>query len=584
MIIKALADYYERMLADASVDIAPFGWFEGRLDYVVKINGSGGFVSLNSLKRQDGKRLVGRPILLPCIGKQALKQTNSGRDANLLWDNSSFVFGLGNKGGLKLESFISAIRENLADLNDDAVNAILKYLEAGKADKACFASVVEHSEHGTEISEGRANISFSLEGDCCLLITERENLKSRISQLEFTDGVPFGICSVSGKQNQPIELCHSVIKNMYNVQKDPILVSFNKPAFNSFRKEQSNNSPVSQRAAFAYTTALNTLLKQGSHQRMQVGDASTVFWAKEPDALEDDFSFFLGEPPKGEESVSFAKIRSLLSAVKTGIKPDEEDIPFYVLGLAPNAARISIRFWYEGSVGEIKERIAQHFEDIEMVRAKYDREYLSLFQLLLATATQGKADNIPPNLGGDLVRSVLSGSLYPRTLLANAIRRCKAEQRVTHAQAAIIKGVLTRDARFNKITKEVDVALDKTNGNEGYVLGRLFAALERIQEQAQSGLNKTIRDTYFGAACSSPLVTFTRLQSLAIHHLAKIRNSGKSTVWLEQLMQEIVGLLSAEGISPILSLEDQGRFSIGYYHQRQSFFTKKETEDKGEEA
>ncbi len=185
--------------------------------------------------------------------------------------------------------------------------------------------------------------------------------------------------------------------------------------------------------------------------------------------------------------------------------------------------------------------------------------------------------------GGDVVRAILGGTGYPRSLLANAVRRCKAEQRVTHAQAAAIKGFLVREARFRKLTKEVEVALDKTNANTGYVLGRLFAALERVQEQAQSGLNKTIRDTYFGAACSSPQVTFTRLQELAIHHLAKIRNAGKSTVWLEQLLQEIVGLLSAEGIPPTLALEDQGRFSIGYYHQRQDFFTKKESNKEGEE-
>ena len=203
-------------------------------------------------------------------------------------------------------------------------------------------------------------------------------------------------------------------------------------------------------------------------------------------------------------------------------------------------------------------------------------------QLLVATATEGKADNIPPNLGGEVARAVLTGTGYPRTLLANAIRRCKAEQKVTYARAAIIKGFLTRDSRLRGIiTKEVQMALDKTNENTGYVLGRLFAVLERIQEQAQTGLNKTIRDTYFGAATSNPMVTFKRLQDLAIHHLAKMRNTGKNTVWLDKLMQEVVDKISASGIPAILALEDQGRFAIGYYHQRQNFFNKKDDETRG---
>jgi len=338
------------------------------------------------------------------------------------------------------------------------------------------------------------------------------------------------------------------------------------------------NAPIGRQTEFAYTTALNRLLSKGSSQRMQVGDASTVFWAKESCALESDLPAYLN-PKKGEESVSYEKIRSLLSAAKTGIPPQDGDIPFYVLGLAPNASRLSVRFWYDGSVKEVKERMAQHFADIEIVRAPHDPEFVSLFQLLVSTATEHKADNIPPNLGGDAMRAVLTGGAYPRTLLANALRRCKAEQRIDYQRASLIKGVLARQARLTRATtKEVGVSLDREYGNIGYVLGRLFAVLERIQEQAQGrGLNKTIRDTYFGAAASSPLVTFKRLQDLAIHHLAKIRNGGKSTTWLERLQQEVVGLIPQRGIPAILGMEDQGRFSIGYYHQRQEFFTKKDT-------
>jgi CRISPR-associated protein Csd1 len=330
------------------------------------------------------------------------------------------------------------------------------------------------------------------------------------------------------------------------------------------------------------------MLAKGSRQRMQVGDASTVFWAQESHPFEEDFSCFLGEPPKGE-APDYGKIRSLLNAVQTGVLPSEDEIPFYVLGLAPNAARIAIRFWYEGTVSDLKQKIALHLNDIKIVRAPHDREFLSLFQLLVSTASEGKADNIIPNLGGEVARAVLGGTAYPRTLLAGAVRRCKAEQKVTHARAALIKGFLSRESRLNRKTqKEVQMALDKTNGNIGYVLGRLFAVLERIQEQAhrehgQMRLNKTIRDTFFSAASSSPLVTFKRLQDLSIHHLAKMRNSGKNTTYLEMLMQEVIDKISSEGIPSTLLLDDQGRFAVGYYHQRQDFFSQQDNQIKGGE-
>jgi len=602
MILTALAEYYQRLADDPNVEIAPFGWFQGRLDFLVKLNKEGEFVSLQNLKRREGKKSFGRPTLLPSIGKQSLKHTNSGKDANLLWDNSSFVFGLGNKGAIKLDSFISVLRDNLAYPDDLGVTAVLRFLERAKDEPSVFYPILEHPEFGKEISEGRANVTFALDGDEYPFVFSRPEVKKKISAMEFTDGVPQGTCLITGKENQPIELCHSVIKNIYGVQKDPNLVSFNKDSFNSFGKNQGVNSPSSQRATFAYTTALNYLLAS-EHQRMQVGDASTVFWAKNSCDFEEDFSFCFGLPKKGEEAVSYEKIRGLLSAVRSGVPAEEADYPFYVLGLAPNASRISIRFWYDGNLKEIKERVAGHFQDIEMIRAPHDPEFLSLRQLLLATARRtkkkpyGDDDDILPHLSGDVARAVLDGLPYPRSLLQKVVNRIKAEQafctadgkrleNVSFARASIIKAFLVRQARLSKSNQqEVSMALDKTYDNIGYVLGRLFAVLERIQEQAQgTGLNKTIRDTYFGAATSSPLVTFNRLNQLSIHHLAKIRNGGKNTVWLEKLLGEVNGLLPKEGIPSILDLEDQGRFSVGYYHQRQDFFTKKETDNQGEEV
>lgn len=576
MILKALADYYQRLADDPNIDIAPPGFERKAIDFLIVLNEDGSFANLRDAREGSGKKRKGRPTLVP----KGVKRS-SGIAANLLWDTTAYIFGLNpskpERGKQQLEAFTARIEEAFSNCSDAGVQAVLSFLKNGD-----FRPVFDHALWN-DLEESGGNISFVL-SDEARLICQRPDVVAAILE----NAVPKGktqVCAISGKDDVPAEL-HTSIKGVWGAQSSGAnIVSFNLDAFRSFGKKQGYNAPVGQSAEFAYTTALNYLLAS-ENRRMQVGDASTVFWAKNPCDFEQDFHSFLA-PPKGEESVSYDKIRGLLSAVKTGIPPQEADQPFYVLGLAPNVSRIAVRFWCDSNVKEIKERIALHFLDLEMVRAPHDPEFLSLFQLLVSTAMERKADNIPPNLGGDVARAVLTGTAYPRTLFANAIRRCKAEQAVGFARASIIKGYLARNARISKSNqKEVSMALDKTYDNIGYVLGRLFAVLEKIQEEAHKPqkLNRSIRDTYFSAAASSPLVTFKRLQDLAIHHLAKIRNSGKSTVWLEKMLGEVENLIPPQGVPSILDLEDQGRFSVGYYHQRQDFFTKKETEtNEGEE-
>jgi CRISPR-associated protein Csd1 len=575
MILNALADYYQRLSDDPNTDIAPPGFERKAIDFLIVLNEKGSFENLLDIREGTGRQRKGRVTLVP----KGVKRS-SGVAANLLWDTPAYVFGINPKkpdrGVQQFEAFLGRIKETFEGCADVGVDAVVAFLESGH-----FDPVFNHMSWN-ELEESGGNLSFSLSGEA-RLICQRPEVVTAILEKSKPEG-KLETCSVSGREDVPAEL-HTAIKGVWGAQSSGAnIVSFNLDAFRSFGKKQGHNAPVGQRAEFAYTTALNFLLASDK-QRMQVGDASTVFWAKNPCDFESDVQSIFA-PPKGEEAVSYEKIRGLLAAVKTGVPPSEADIPFYVLGLAPNASRIAIRFWYEGNLKEIKERIARHFQDLELVRAPHDPEFLSVFQLLVSTATEHKADNIPPNLGGEVARAVLMGGGYPRTLLANAVRRCKAEQRIDFARASIIKAFLVRNARISKSTQqEVSVALDKTYDNIGYVLGRLFAVLERVQEQAQGkGLNKTIRDTYFGAATSSPLVTFNRLDQLSVHHLAKMRNSGKNTVWLDKLIGEVNNLLPKDGIPSILSLEDQGRFSIGYYHQRQDFFTKKETiEEQGEE-
>jgi len=603
MILQALNEYYIRLLNEPGINIAMFGFEHKSIDFVIVLDDGGSFVNLLDFRDGVGFKRKGRISLVPKGVKRA-----SGVNANLLWDTRRYVLGyitrdekkaklaynkadngkvlnlskskenirkLNKRTGLQYDAFIHKIESVFHDSKINSIFSVLKFLR----DKQ-FSDLFNHSAW-SEVEGSAGNISFMIDGEV-RLVCQEPDVVAKITDYFIPKG-DTQICAITGKQDVPIRL-HSSIKGVWGAQSSGAdIVSFNIKSFCSFQKKQGFNVPIGEVAGFGYTTALNYLLAS-ENQRMQVGDSSTVFWAKEPCDFESDFCYFLS-PKKGEEAVSYDKIRGLLSAVKTGIPSQEAEIPFYVLGLAPNAARISVRFWYEGNLKEMKERIAQHLKDLSIVRSPYDPEFISLFQILSSIALERKVDNIPPNIAGELARSVFEGRMYPRTLLARAIQRNKAEQKVTVARASIIKAFLVRHSRIiNKQEREVSMSLDKEYNNIGYVLGRLFAVLERIQEQAQPGINKTIRDTYFGAATSSPLTTFNRINDLAIHHLSKIRNSGKNVIWLEKLMQEVYANIPAAGIPTILNMEDQGRFSIGYYHQRQDFFkTKDNTNNEGVE-
>ena len=384
------------------------------------------------------------------------------------------------------------------------------------------------------------------------------------------------ICLVSGSPDTPARL-HTAIKGVWGAQSSGAnIVSFNLDAFKSFGKEQGYNATVGVKSEFAYTTALNTLLAKGSLQRIQVGDASTVFWAERKHDIEDWFADIFGEPAKGDSEQDNAAIKALFKAPAIGATPvfDDNTI-FYVLGLSPNASRIAIRFWYAGTVAAVEGHIRQHFKDISIERAPHHPEYLSLFRLLVSTALQSKSDNIQPNLAGDFMRAILAGTPYPTTLLSSAIRRIKAEREVTYPRASLIKAILARNARFYETNpkEEVGMSLDTSNTNTGYRLGRLFAVLEKIQEEASPGINATIRDRFYGSASSVPVAVFSHLMKLKNHHIAKLESKGRA-VNLEKIIGEIVD--DIKDFPSHLSLDDQGRFAIGYYHQRQDFFKKKD--------
>ncbi|NTV13852.1 MAG: type I-C CRISPR-associated protein Cas8c/Csd1 [Desulfobulbaceae bacterium] len=578
MILQALAGYYQRMAEAGGTEVAPEGFEKKGIPFVIVVNVAGNFVGIDDTREGEGKKKEARAFTVP----KGVKKT-SGVAANLLWDTPAYVVGRAKpdtkKDALKqqerakeqFQCFVAKIKETFPESYwDEGVTAVLQFLEANY-----FDALFSHSSW-QEIEDGGANLTFRLDTDnnlVCQRPAVVKRLTSGVQGVELNDNQQ--MCLISGEFDEATRL-HTAIKGVWGAQSSGAnIVSFNLDAFRSFGKDQGLNAPVGKRAEFAYTTALNTLLAKGARQRLQVGDASTVFWAEKKNEIEDVFADFFGEPAKENPEQATKAIRILYESPKAGVTPlTEDDTRFHVLGLAPNAARIAIRFWHTGTVGEMALHIRQHFDDCAMAHGPKQPEYLSLFRLLVSTALQGKSENIPPNLAGDFMRSILLGSPYPQTILAAAIRRCRAEREITYPRAALIKAVLARAARLSQHQeKEVGMALDTDNINIGYRLGRLFATLEKIQEEASPGLNATIRDRFYGAASGTPVTAFPHLMKLKNHHLAKLDSRGRA-VNLEKLIGEIIG--GVTDFPSHLSLQDQGRFAVGYYHQRQAFFTKSE--------
>ncbi|MCG3185529.1 MAG: hypothetical protein IOMNBAOH_00036 [Rhodocyclaceae bacterium] len=548
---------------------------------MIVLDEQGQCVGLEPIGERQNGRTVPSETLVTAIGKQAMKHTNSGKDANLLWDNASFVFGTGNKGKVKLASFLDALTTWFAGVNDLGVEAVRTFCLNLQSNPESVSALSERFHVKEDFEKRDPVLVFRLVGD-----VEYVHMRPAVRHAyegmlpsSSSDGALQGNCLVTGEIGVRLAPNESVIKGVWGGQQAGCnIVSFNARAFESYGKRNRNgeNAPISLRASFAYTTALNHLLAKGSRQRIQVGDASTVFWAEAPHELEGALADLFGESPKDDPDRGTDALRALYRAVETGrFALGGDDTRFYVLGLAPNAARIAVRFWETAPAIELARRIKRHFDDIAVARSPRDPEHLSLFRLLAATAVQGKADNIPPNLGGEVMRAILEALPYPATLLNAAVQRCRAEQQVSYPRAAAIKGWLNRDARRRHLPQEeFPPMLDPDHQSAAYRLGRLFAVLEKIQEEASPGLNATIRDRYYGAASATPVAVFTTLLRLKNHHLGKL-NPGRATQ-MEKLIGEIMA--GVEDFPRHLNLPDQGRFALGYYHQRQAFFTRRAAE------
>ncbi|MCW5629447.1 MAG: type I-C CRISPR-associated protein Cas8c/Csd1 [Rhodoferax sp.] len=589
MILQALYDYYLRRQADVDPArrLPAFGLEQKEVGFILEVDESGQLHAIVDTRQMSGKKKIGTSFLVP----KGVKKT-SGIAANLLWDNAEYVLALPDakkmelarsKGGAdeylaRLAEMQQAFRDRISTLperaqSDAGLRGVLAFLDANPAEQ-----VARFAAHA-EIAASNPVLTFRLVDDMAL-VCQRPGVAPHLvagapeDEASEEDDGSIAMCLITG-ETLPVERLHTAIKGVWGAQTSGAnIVSFNLDAFNSYGKIQGANAPVGQAAAFAYTTALNALLARDSDQRVQIGDASTVFWAQRSDALEHELVALLGGDDNPDAHTQ--QVKALFDSVRgSSFTGERGDNAFYVLGLAPNAARISVRFWHAAPLHVIAERIAAWFDDLSLVRGPSDPEFPSLFRMLTAVALQGKADNIPPSLGGDLMRSIFTGAPYPTTWLNAAVQRCRAEQQVTYMRAAAIKAYLKRSlTTSDSQPREIQPMLDINSPSTAYRLGRLFATLEKIQEESSPGLNATIRERYYGAASSTPVAVFTTLMRLKCHHLAKIQSKGRA-VTFEKLLAEIMSGVSDFPVH--MNLPDQGRFAIGYYHQRQDFFTKRES-------
>jgi CRISPR-associated protein Csd1 len=380
-----------------------------------------------------------------------------------------------------------------------------------------------------------------------------------------------GFCLVTGKRS-PIARLHPAIKGVRDAQSSgAALVTFNLDAFRSYQKKQNLNAPIGEESAFAYTTALNHLLSRSSTQKIQIGDATAIFWTERDSEVEGMLGMVLD--PKEAEIADNADLRNFLEAVRQGKHPEgiDANVKFYILGLSPNAARLAVRFWHVCSVGELEDRIGQHFRNLQLQRSfDSEPEYPGIRRILWETYNKkSKTETASPLLAGTLMRCILEGTPYPQALQNAVINRIRADQDINYVRAAILKAILVRKHRNQGM--EVKMALDTENKNPAYLLGRLFAVLEKAQTDALGkNINATIKDRFFGAASATPKVVFPQLIRLSQHHIEKAEYGHVNDKRIEEILCDVTEFPAH------LSLDEQSIFILGYYHQRQDLFTKKE--------
>lgn len=577
MILKALYDYYNRC-----GNLPAPGMEEKEIGFVIVISKEGKFLRFEDCRTD---KTIGRVYLV----KKHVSRS-SAAVANYLYDNSAYVLGYSDKDDseknqLYFNTFVEKVQSILDRMPDNSdIRTLMNFYAQGRE---AIHSEVEQDPLWEDIKKNLSKkysvFSFRIEGDLRILAEKKELMQTNEGTKNDNNR---GLCMVTGVQGELVDTTTATM--IQGSQATAKLVAFQvNSGYDSYGKEKCGNAPISHEAEFAYTTALNTMLRRDSRNKFTVGNRTFVFWAssndKAAEQAEESLFDLLGysEEKKDNPNAKIEQVRKVFTAIYSGSLSTSLEDRFYILGLAPNSARIAVVYWSETPLRDFAGKILRHFDDMEIIDTRKDRKpYMGIKDILSAVTLGGKQSEATPNLPESIIKSIFLGTPYPYTLLSACIRRIRAESgdgnaaRIT--RIAIIKAFLNRQ---NVNDKRMKIMLDKRNTNQGYLCGRLFAVLDRIQEDA-NGIS-SIRERYMNAASSTPSSVFATILNLSSHHLENLSNEGKK-VFYEKLKQEIIDKISSDGFPAHLDLQDQGRFFVGYYHQRQDFFNKKEENNNDE--
>lgn len=578
-ILASLAKAYERIK-----DAPPFGYSMEKIGFVIGLNADGSVATVAARGEAKGRIRNVLQLLVPQPGKKSVNIS-----PNFLWGNTSYVLGITAKEDKKLKrladehtAFVKYHLDALKHTEDVGLVALRHFLEHWTPEQ--FAEPPWSDEVKDQ------NVVFALENERRnnVYLHDRRAAKSLWEKLNSSEGTTKAICLIGGEE-APIARLHPAIKNVWGAQSSGAsIVAFNQESFTSYEHEQGDNAPISEAAAFRYTTALNAFLAKGSRNRIQIGDASTVFWADASDAAtaERAENTFVAMYEKIDENIETRKVGDILERIRKG-QPLEQVAPelshgvrFHVLGLAPNAARLSIRFWFDNDFGVLARNYQRFVADMR-IEPPPRNAHLSLWQYLLEIAALKERKNIPPNLTSEWMHSILIGTPYPLTLLSTVLMRLRADGDANALRVGILKALLVRN--FDKNEKEAPVALDPDNKNTGYLLGRLFAVYEFTQTAALGrDLKSTIKDKFYGAASCSPSSVFSLLDRGSSNHLSKIgKERPGQRVNLEKKIAGIMESMNAADnpFPTSLAATDQALFGLGYYHQRSELLSKLESRE-----
>lgn len=563
MILKALYDYYNRCEG-----LSAKGLEQKEIGYLIVIDKDGTFVRIES--RMKDKKTAQTFLVL-----QTIKRSGRKYAPNILWDNYEYVIGGADESAKKHDTFIRMVEKLKEQVSSDRyLNAISEFYKKNEK----LEDIIKNDVLYEEMHKSKKNISFLLQGES-KIAAENEKVWNLILSQSADDGI-YGICLVTGKKDSVARL-HTTIK----LTKDTgPLVSFKTDrGYDSYGKEQGYNAQISGDAEFAYTTALNAMLQKGSHNKFSVGNRTFIFWASSNSeaAEQTEGSLFdlLGytEEEVDDPNAKIEQVRKVFTAIYSGsLKTSLED-RFYILGLAPNLARIAVVYWSECSLKEFAGKILCHFKDMEINDTRIDKKpYMGIKSMLAAVTLNGKQSEATPNLPEAVVKSIFQGTPYPFTLFSACIRRIRAESgnkdAIRIARMAIIKAYLNR---INDNNKKIETMLDKSNTNQGYLCGRLFAVLENLQYAANK--QDSIRSGYMNAASSTPSAVYPTILKLSNSHYSKLAKDKKGlAIYFDNQKKEIMAQIS--DFPDTLDLSDQGRFFLGYYHQK-NHEENKETED-----